>query len=59
VGGPFHVIPRTVTNETFHTNPKRKRGNNLKTSLTLRVSVAGGREWYKLGGPFHAFQPQP
>ena len=30
--------------ETIHTNPKRKRGNDLTTSLTLRVSVSRNRE---------------
>ena len=39
---------RAVWNETSHTNPKRKRGNDLQSSLTLRVSVASGREQYNL-----------
>src|SRR5437868_6849378 len=30
-------------NDTLHTNPKRKRGKALRSSLTLRVSVKAGR----------------
>jgi hypothetical protein len=43
-------IPRAVKNETFHTNPKRERGNDLTTSLTLRVSVVSGRVQYNHKG---------
>ena len=42
------IILRAVANETFHTNPKRKRGNDLATSLTLRVSVVFARSQYIL-----------
>ena len=38
-------------NETSHTSPKCKRGNDLKASLTLRVSVPGRRGQYKLERP--------
>ena len=31
---------------TIHTNPKRKRGTDLRTSLKLRVSVSRNREQY-------------
>jgi hypothetical protein len=34
---------------TIHTNPKRKRGNDLATSLALRVSVSCNREQYSIG----------
>ena len=37
-----------VANETFHTNPKRERGNDLAISLTLRVSVVFAREQYRV-----------
>jgi hypothetical protein len=40
------VILPAARNETSHTNPKRKRGNGLEPSLTLRVSVSSGREQY-------------
>jgi hypothetical protein len=40
-------ILRPVRSETFHTNPKRRRGNELKPSLTLRVSIPNGREQYQ------------
>ena len=30
-------------NDTFHTDPKRQRGNGLSPSVTLRVSVIGNR----------------
>ena len=32
-------MPPAVEIVTIHTNPKRKRDNDLETSLTLRVSV--------------------
>jgi hypothetical protein len=35
-----HPILRTVEIGTIHTNPKRKRGNDLTPSLALRVSVS-------------------
>ena len=35
---------------TIHTNPKRQRGNDLATSLTLRVSVILNREQYSRQG---------
>jgi putative heme-binding domain-containing protein len=40
------AILRAVRDETSHTNPKCKRGNGLTPSLTLRVSVPGGRMQY-------------
>ena len=36
----------------IHTNPKRKRGNGLATSLALRVSVSRNRGQY-MYIPFH------
>jgi len=36
------VLP-AASNETFDTNPKRKRGNGLTPSLALRVGVRSGR----------------
>ena len=56
------TIPRAVANETFHTNPKRKRGNDLATSLTLRASVVFARSQYKRlseksAGPFGPLKP--
>ncbi len=33
--------------KTFHTNPKRQRGDGLPSSLTLRVGVSCSREQYK------------
>ena len=41
------VILLAASNETFHTNPKRKRGNALTSSLALRVSIRPGREQYR------------
>ena len=40
------VIPRAVEDGTFHSNPKRKRGNTLDPSLTLRVTVTVNRVRY-------------
>ena len=40
-------IPLPVKFDTSHTNPKRKRGKNLPTSLALRVGVVTGRERYR------------
>jgi hypothetical protein len=37
-------------NETFHTNPKRQRGNDLATSLTLRVNISRDRGQYNHEG---------
>ena len=33
----------------LHTNPKRQRGHDLATSLTLRVSLSRNREQYNMG----------
>ena len=33
----------------IHTNPKRKRGNDLATSLAIRVRVSLNREQYTQG----------
>ncbi len=44
------ILP-AARNETFNTNPKRKRGTGLGPSLTLRVGIGGGRVQYK-GGAF-------
>ena len=41
------IIPLPVKFDTSYTNPKRKRGKNLSTSLALRVGVVSGRERYK------------
>ena len=46
--GYMPIILRAVRSETFHTNPKRLRGNELKPSLTLRVSIPGSREQYNV-----------
>ena len=35
-----------VTNDTFHRNPKRKRGQQLRPSLTLRVTARVNRVQY-------------
>ena len=56
-GGFFGVICRVVKNETFHTNPKRERGNSLKASITLRVSISSGREQYICRGMRHSIHP--
>jgi NAD-dependent dihydropyrimidine dehydrogenase PreA subunit len=40
------AIPLTVEIGTIHTNPKRQRGNDLATSLTLRVSISDNRGQY-------------
>jgi hypothetical protein len=40
------AIPHTAKSGPSHTNPKRKRGNVLRSSLALRVSVGSGRERY-------------
>jgi hypothetical protein len=37
---PAEFILRTVQIVRIHTNPKRKRGTDLASSLTLRVSVS-------------------
>ena len=51
------TIQPAVENGTFHTNPKRKRGNELTPSLALRVSVIGNCGQYILpaveNGTFH------
>src|SRR5665213_1223610 len=39
------ILP-AVENGTFHTNPKRKRGNELTPSLALRVGVISNRGEY-------------
>ena len=36
-------ILHAVTNDTFHRNPKRKRGQQLRPSLTLRVTARFNR----------------
>ena len=41
-------IPLPVKFDTSHTNPKRKRGKDLPTSLALRVGVVSGRERYSM-----------
>ena len=40
-------IHRAVRSGTFHTNPKRQRGNALKPSQTFRVRIPSGREQYQ------------
>jgi hypothetical protein len=40
------TILRTAEIATIHTNPKRKRGNDLTPSLALRVSVSLNRGQY-------------
>ena len=47
-GLPFAILP-AVEIVPIYTNPKRKRGNDLATSLTLRVSVNLIRARYKSG----------
>ena len=42
-------IPLPAKFDTSYTNPKRKRGKNLPTSLALRVSMVSGREQYNAG----------
>ena len=37
------VILHAVTNDTFHSNPKRKRGQQLRPSLTRRVTLKVNR----------------
>ena len=37
------ILPPASESRTFHTNPKRKRGNALTPSLALRVSVNSDR----------------
>src|SRR5665213_843595 len=44
------VILPTIENGTFHTNPKRKRGNELTPSLALRVGVICSRGEYSSAG---------
>ena len=41
----LHLNPEEPT---IHTNPKRKRGNDFRTSLALRVSVSRNREQYRI-----------
>src|SRR5258708_7011538 len=43
------ILPAT-RNETFHTNPKRQRGNALTPSLALRVSVTSDRGQHNANG---------
>jgi hypothetical protein len=38
------VLLRAVRNEASQTGPKRRGGNELKPSLTLRVSIPGSRK---------------
>jgi len=38
-GQQSKVIPLAAMNETFHTNPMRKRGRALSSSLALRVGI--------------------
>ena len=38
---------------TIHTNPERKRGNDLATSLTLWVSVSRDHEQYRWANLLH------
>jgi hypothetical protein len=45
------VILLAVEIVTIHTNPKRKRGNDLATSLTIRVGVSRNREQYSWAAP--------
>jgi hypothetical protein len=42
-------IPPAGRIETFHTNPKRQRGSDLRPSLALRVGVKSDRGPYKVG----------
>ena len=42
----YAFILLAVESETYHTNPKRKRGDDLRPSLALRVSVSFAREQY-------------
>ena len=42
VGAPT-IILRAAIDETFHTNPKRNRGDGLMPSRALRVGVSSGR----------------
>jgi hypothetical protein len=44
-------IPLPDKSETSYTNPKRQRGENLPTSLALRVSMVSGRERCAGGKP--------
>ena len=46
IRGLVEDIPLPAKIDTSYTNPKRKRGKNLSTSLALRVSVVSGRERY-------------
>ena len=41
---------QAASNETSHTNPKRKRGNGLTASLTLRVGIISGRAGFRIQG---------
>ena len=41
-------ILHAVKNDTFHRNPKRKRGQKLRPSLTLRVTVRVNRVQYTI-----------
>jgi len=41
------IILSAVEIVPIHTSPKRKRGNDLATSLALRVSVSLNREEYR------------
>ena len=45
-GKPF--ILHAAENDRFDTNPKRKRGNVLQSSLALRVSVNTDRGQYSI-----------
>ncbi len=40
------AILHAVKNGTFHRNPKRKRGQKLRPSLTLRVTIKVNRVQY-------------
>ncbi len=46
---PGQYLLRAVEVVTIHSNPKRQRGNDLATSLTLRVSVSRSRGQYNCG----------
>ncbi len=45
--GVARFIPHAVKFGTFHTSPKRKRGNRLRPSLALRASVNPGHSYYR------------
>ena len=49
-GWPFPSVLASTNDETFYTNPKRKRGNGLTPSLALRVGVASDRGLFNLTG---------